>query len=110
MHDKCGRWMERRKRVVPREVCVACPERDNQRRKAFRDTGFALAGLGNDAGMYGCVQMLLDWDTAFAGERSAVVVFGRAAGVSCAAISRTGTLRASYGTARETFFGTIYNS
>ena len=25
-----------------------------------RDTKFALAGLGNDAGMYGCVQMLLD--------------------------------------------------
>lgn len=27
---------------------------------ACRETGFALAGLGNDAGMYGCVQMLLD--------------------------------------------------
>lgn len=27
---------------------------------ACRDTRFALAGLGNDAGMYGCVQMLLD--------------------------------------------------
>lgn len=27
---------------------------------ACRDTKFALAGLGNDAGMYGCVQMLLD--------------------------------------------------
>lgn len=27
---------------------------------ACRDTNFALAGLGNDAGMYGCVQMLLD--------------------------------------------------
>lgn len=25
-----------------------------------RDTKFVLAGLGNDAGMYGCVQMLLD--------------------------------------------------
>lgn len=25
-----------------------------------RDTKFALAGLGNDAGMYGCVRMLLD--------------------------------------------------
>jgi len=25
-----------------------------------RDTKFALAGLGNDAGMYGCLQMLLD--------------------------------------------------
>lgn len=25
-----------------------------------RDTKFALAGLGNDAGMYGCVEMLLD--------------------------------------------------
>ncbi len=27
---------------------------------ACRDTKFALAGLGNDAGMYGCVEMLLD--------------------------------------------------
>lgn len=27
---------------------------------ACRDTKFALAGLGNDAGMYGCAQMLLD--------------------------------------------------
>ena len=27
---------------------------------ACRDTKFALADLGNDAGMYGCVQMLLD--------------------------------------------------
>lgn len=27
---------------------------------ACRETRFALAGLGNDAGMYGCVQMLLD--------------------------------------------------
>lgn len=27
---------------------------------ACRETKFALAGLGNDAGMYGCVQMLLD--------------------------------------------------
>lgn len=27
---------------------------------ACKDTKFALAGLGNDAGMYGCVQMLLD--------------------------------------------------
>ena len=27
---------------------------------ACRDTKFVLAGLGNDAGMYGCVQMLLD--------------------------------------------------
>lgn len=33
------------------------------RRHAFhacRDTRFALAGLGNDAGMYGCVRMLFD--------------------------------------------------
>lgn len=27
---------------------------------ACKDTKFALAGLGNDAGMYGCVQMVLD--------------------------------------------------
>ncbi len=27
---------------------------------AARDTRFALAGLGNDAGMYGCVKLLLD--------------------------------------------------
>ena len=27
---------------------------------ACRETKFALAGLGNDAGMYGCVEMLLD--------------------------------------------------
>ena len=27
---------------------------------ACRETKFAIAGLGNDAGMYGCVQMLLD--------------------------------------------------
>ena len=30
-----------------------------QRFPACRETRFALAGLGNDAGMYGCVQMLL---------------------------------------------------
>ena len=35
MHDKCGRWMERRKRVVPREVCVIRSERSNQRRKVL---------------------------------------------------------------------------
>ncbi|MBP3351769.1 MAG: hypothetical protein J6L65_05115 [Lachnospiraceae bacterium] len=29
MHDKCGRWLERRKRVVPREVCAVCSERSN---------------------------------------------------------------------------------
>ena len=29
MHDKCGRWMERRKRVVPGEVCAARLERGN---------------------------------------------------------------------------------
>lgn len=27
---------------------------------ACRDTKFALASLGNDAGMYGCVQLLLE--------------------------------------------------
>ena len=27
---------------------------------AFRDTNFALASLGNDAGIYGCMQMILD--------------------------------------------------
>lgn len=30
VRDKCGRQMERRKRVVPREVCVKCTERSNR--------------------------------------------------------------------------------
>ena len=30
VRDKCGRQMERRKRVVPREVCVKCSERSNR--------------------------------------------------------------------------------
>ena len=38
MHDKCGRWMERRKRVVPREVCVICSERSNQHCKVLQNT------------------------------------------------------------------------
>ena len=29
MYGKCGRWMERKKRVVPGEVCTKRPERDN---------------------------------------------------------------------------------
>ena len=33
MYGKCGRWMERKKRVVPGEVCTICPERDNHCRK-----------------------------------------------------------------------------
>ncbi len=31
MRDKCGRWMERKKRVVPGETCVGCLERGNHR-------------------------------------------------------------------------------
>ena len=38
MHDKCGRWMERRKRVVPREVCVIRFERSNQHCKVLLNT------------------------------------------------------------------------
>ena len=34
MYGKCGRWMEGKKRVVPGEVCAACPERDNHCREA----------------------------------------------------------------------------
>lgn len=33
MHGRCGRWMERKKRVVPGEVCAECPERDNHYRE-----------------------------------------------------------------------------
>ena len=33
MHGKCGRWTERKKRVVPREVCTECLERDNHYRE-----------------------------------------------------------------------------
>lgn len=33
MYGKCGRWMERKKRVVPGEVCTECPERDNHYHK-----------------------------------------------------------------------------
>ena len=29
MYGKCGRWMERKKRVVPGEVCMKCSERSN---------------------------------------------------------------------------------
>ena len=38
MHDKCGRWMERRKRVVPGEVCVIRFERSNQYCKVLLNT------------------------------------------------------------------------
>lgn len=33
MYGKCGRWMERKKRVVPGEVCAECAERDNHYRE-----------------------------------------------------------------------------
>ena len=33
MYGKCGRWMERKKRVIPGEVCAECPERDNHYRE-----------------------------------------------------------------------------
>lgn len=33
MHGKCGRYMEGKKRVVPREVCAERPERGNHKRK-----------------------------------------------------------------------------
>ena len=33
MYGKCGRWMERKKRVVPGEVCTIRPERDNHYRE-----------------------------------------------------------------------------
>ena len=33
MYGKCNGWMERKKRVVPGEVCVECPERDNHYRE-----------------------------------------------------------------------------
>ena len=29
MYGRCGRWMERKKRVVPGEVCTTRPERGN---------------------------------------------------------------------------------
>ena len=34
MQGICGRWMERKKRVVPGEVCAICCERNNHCRKA----------------------------------------------------------------------------
>ena len=33
MYGKCNGWMERKKRVVPGEVCAECPERDNHYRE-----------------------------------------------------------------------------
>jgi hypothetical protein len=33
MHGKCGRWTERKKRVVPREVCMESPEKGNRYRE-----------------------------------------------------------------------------
>ena len=33
MYSRYGRWMERKKRVVPREVCTECLERDNHYRE-----------------------------------------------------------------------------
>jgi len=33
MWDKCGRWMEGKKRVIPGEICAECPERDNRCRE-----------------------------------------------------------------------------
>ena len=33
MYGKCNGWMERKKRVVPGEVCTICPERDNHHRE-----------------------------------------------------------------------------
>ena len=43
MHDRWGRWMERKKRVVPREVCTVRLERGNLwklwRRKCLPESG-----------------------------------------------------------------------
>ena len=33
--DRCGRWMEGKKRVVPREVCAECSERSNHCREVM---------------------------------------------------------------------------
>ena len=33
MYGKCGRWMERKKRVVPGEVYAVYPEKDNHYRE-----------------------------------------------------------------------------
>ena len=33
MHSKCGRWMEGKKRVVPREVCTESSENGNRYRE-----------------------------------------------------------------------------
>ena len=33
MYSRYGRWMEEKKRVVPREVCTECLERDNHYRE-----------------------------------------------------------------------------
>ena len=33
MRDKCGRQMEGKKRVVPREICAERPEKGNRHRK-----------------------------------------------------------------------------
>lgn len=35
MHGRCGRWMERKKCVVPGEVCAVCSERSNQYREVL---------------------------------------------------------------------------
>lgn len=38
MYGKCNGWMERKKRVVPGEVCAECAERRNHSRKAVLNT------------------------------------------------------------------------
>ena len=38
MCSKCGRWMEGKKRVVPREVCVRRFEKGNRYRKVALNT------------------------------------------------------------------------
>ena len=35
MSSKCGRWMEEKKRVVPREICTECAERSNHYREVM---------------------------------------------------------------------------
>ena len=37
MCSKCGRWMEEKKRVVPREVCMERSERGNRYREVTLD-------------------------------------------------------------------------
>ena len=47
MYGKCGRRMERKKRVVPGEVCMECSERSNHRTRKRDDAEHAEVSRGH---------------------------------------------------------------